>query len=176
MLIKAMTYYEQHNIQVGRHTYGEPICKGNANKVTIGSFCSIGSNVILDRGMQHRLDNVSTFPFHTLYPEIPSNIKIRGDILVGNDLWIGNDVVIMGNVKIGDGAVIGMRCIVSKDVEPYQIVVGAPQRVLGTRVPYKYIHGLLKLQWWNFEEEEIKEIAPLLASNDLDKLFERYGL
>ena len=46
----------------------------------------------------------------------------KGDIVIGNDVWIGYEAVILAGVTIGDGAVIGTRAVVTKDVPPYTIV------------------------------------------------------
>ena len=48
--------------------------------------------------------------------------KNAGDTIIGNDVWIGGEAMIMPGIKIGDGAVIGSRALVTKDVEPYAIV------------------------------------------------------
>ena len=55
-------------------------------------------------------------------------------ITVGNYAWICADAFIMPGVSIGAGAVIGARAMVTRDVEPWQIVVGATARVIGQRV------------------------------------------
>ncbi len=54
-------------------------------------------------------------------------------ISLGNDVWIGANSVIFTGVTIGDGAVIGAGAVVTKDVEPYEIVVGVPARHLRYR-------------------------------------------
>lgn len=51
----------------------------------------------------------------------------RGDIVIGNDVWIGYEAVILSGVTIGDGAIIGTRAVVTKDVPPYTIVEGFRQ-------------------------------------------------
>jgi acetyltransferase-like isoleucine patch superfamily enzyme len=167
----------KENVTIGEYSYGDPHPTGNLSKLTIGKFCSIGSNVIFDLGMQHNTSFVSQYPFNHLIPEckdLPGHPMCKGDIVVGNDVWIGTDAVIMGGVTIGDGAIIGMRSIISKNVEPYTVVVGAPQRVLRLRYRHSYIQALLDIAWWNKPIEEIVEIAPLLMNNDIEKLLNHY--
>lgn len=52
----------------------------------------------------------------------------KGDIVIGNDVWIGYEAVIMSGVTIGNGAIVGTRAVVTKDVPPYTIVGGIPAR------------------------------------------------
>lgn len=50
-------------------------------------------------------------------------LPLKGDTVVGNDVWIGLDATIMPGVKIGDGAIIAAKSVVTKDVEPSQLLV-----------------------------------------------------
>ena len=52
----------------------------------------------------------------------------KGDIVIGNDVWIGYESLILAGVTIGDGAIIGTRAVVTKDVPPYTIVGGVPAK------------------------------------------------
>lgn len=163
----------------GKHTYGNPTLRGTGNNVTIGNYCSIAEGVILDGGFSHSTKNISTYPFHAWHPELhnlPSNIVIKGDIEIGSDVWLGEGCVVMSGVKIGHGAVIGMRAIVSKDVPPYAIVVGAPQYILRMRFDSDRIEKLLKLAWWDKSDEEVISIAHLLQDSDIEKLFKHFGI
>lgn len=60
--------------------------------------------------------------------EITSAWDNKGDIVIGNDVWIGYEAVILSGVTIGDGAIIGTRAVVTKDVPPYTIVGGVPAK------------------------------------------------
>ena len=79
-----------------------------------------------------------------------------GDIIIGNDVWIGYDAVIMAGVKIGDGAIIGARAVVTKDVEPYSIVGGVPAKEIRKRLKPDIIEKLQYLQWWKWSENKIR--------------------
>lgn len=58
-----------------------------------------------------------------------SNVK-SAPIKICDKVWIGFDVVILKGVTIGEGAVIGARSVVTKDVPPYTVVGGNPAHVL----------------------------------------------
>lgn len=67
--------------------------------------------------------------------------------------------MIKSGVKIGDGAIIGMRSIVTKDVEPYSIVAGNPAKFIRKRFDDKTISILIDSQWWNWSNGKLIEMG-----------------
>lgn len=94
----------------------------------------------------------------------------KGDIVIGNDVWVGYDAVIMAGVKIGDGAIIGTRAVVTNDVEPYSIVGGVPAKEIRKRFAPEVINQLLELQWWNWPIERIRNSIRAIQAGDIDSL------
>ena len=82
---------------------------------------------------------------------------------IGNDCWVGNDVCFIGGVKVGDGAVVLARAIVTKDVPPYAIVGGIPAKVIGYRYDENTIDFLLNVQWWDKSVVWLKEHSDLMC-------------
>lgn len=157
-------------LTIGEHTYGNPILRGEHNNITIGKFCSIAEGVIMDGGFNHNKNNVSTYPFRECWGcDVGHSYIEPGDIYIGNDVWIGEQAVIMAGVKIGHGAIIGMRTIVTKNVSPYEIVVGAPMQSKGFRFTWQQINQLLDIAWWDWDNETIREAAPYLVSGKIDE-------
>ena len=77
--------------------------------------------------------------------EIPySDNYVLKKVVIGKGVWIGMNVNITPGVIIGDGAIIGMGTTISKNVEPYTIVVGAKQRIVGYRDKSNFIESLEK--------------------------------
>ena len=99
------------------------------------------------------------------------NIQI-GDIIIGNDVWIGYEAVILPGVTIGDGAVIGCRAVVTKDVPPYTIVGGVPAKPIRKRFDEETIKELQKIKWWDWPEEKIAGKIPAIQAGDLEELRE----
>lgn len=94
----------------------------------------------------------------------------HGDIVVGNDVWIGYEAVILAGVTIGDGAIIGSRAVVTKDVPPYTIVGGLPAKPIRRRYDEETAARLEKLRWWDWPEAQVRRAIPLLQAGDLDAL------
>jgi len=169
------TYPEREGI--GCYTYGNPEITHYNNNTTlrIGRFCSIAPNVKIILGGEHSTKAISTYPFHILLNKDIDDLDwptSKGNIEIGNDVWIGQRTTILSGVTIGDGAIIGAGTLVSKDVEPYEIVVGNPMKHLRYRFNDNDRRRLLKLQWWNASDEILIKIIPLLLQDDIDKLEE----
>jgi acetyltransferase-like isoleucine patch superfamily enzyme len=157
--------------EIGDHTYGKPVVRESGRApLTIGKFCSIGDNVTLILG-NHRIDAVSTYPFKTLSAYWPNGARVSSDhdshgpITIGNDVWIGEGAIIVSGTTIGDGAVIAAGAVVSGDVEPYAVVAGVPARPVQKRFTDQQIRSLLALQWWNWPDERIDALLPLMAED-----------
>lgn len=90
--------------------------------------------------------------------------------MIGSDVWIGYEAVILSGVKIGDGAIIGARAVVTRDVEPYAIVGGVPARLIRKRFSDDTIDTLMKLRWWDWPHERIKRNIAAIQTGDIDKL------
>ena len=179
------------NIVVGRYSYYSGYYHGHsfddcarfllpdpgADKLIVGSFCSIGSGAafIMAGNQGHRHDWASSFPFFYM-PEMPEfagaldAFAPAGDTIIGNDVWIGTEAIVMPGVKIGHGAVIGTRALVTRDVEPYTIIGGNPGKPIRKRFDDAQIAMLLEMAWWDWPEERLKAAMPLLCSGDIAAL------
>ena len=99
--------------------------------------------------------------------DIPRAWDNKGDIVIGNDVWIGYEAVILAGVTVGDGAVVGTRAVVTKDVPPYTIVGGVPAKPIRKRFSEAVIDRLLALQWWDWPEERIAASLEAIQSGDI---------
>lgn len=180
------------NIRVGRYSYysgyyhGHPFeqCaryllpdRDDVDKLIIGSFCSIGSGVsfIMAGNQGHRMEWVSSFPFHYTDDDYAKHavdgFQNAGNTEIGHDVWIGAEAMIMPGVKIGHGALIGARSVVTKDVPPYTIVAGNPAKPIRKRFSEEKINSLLEMEWWNWSEEQLGLAMNFLCSSDIEGLY-----
>ena len=162
-------------IKLGIGTYGETInCPWPQANLTVGNYCSIGHNVQVFLGGNHRKEWISTYNFKRYFNldhDPDGHPSTKGDVVIGNDVWLGQDITIMSGVTISDGAVVGAKAVVASDVEPYAIVVGNPAKCIGYRFDPSVISKLLKLRWWDWEYDKIKRNIHILCSElTLDKL------
>ena len=152
--------------------------RDDVDKLIIGSYCSIGSGaVFMMAGNQgHQNQWVSTFPFFYQDDEkfegAVDGFERSGDTVIGNDVWIGTDAMIMSGVKVGDGAIIASRAVVTKDVEPYSIVGSNPARHIRYRFSEPEIAQLLEIKWWEWNEEQLKGAMEWLCSSDIQGLYQ----
>jgi chloramphenicol O-acetyltransferase type B len=103
-----------------------------------------------------------------------NGFEAAGDTVVGNDVWIGTEAIIMPGVTIGDGAVIGTRALVTRDVEPYAIVGGNPARTIRKRFDEADIARLLELRWWDWSDNELRAAMTMLTSGDILALYRHW--
>jgi acetyltransferase-like isoleucine patch superfamily enzyme len=147
------------NSVIGKYSRVNPGCK--LANTTVGNFTAIGRDTTIGLG-QHPLNYISTQNIFYKKNKLNNNWAQHIDfsskpIMIGNDVWIGVESLIMDGVKIGDGAVIGARSVVTKDVPPYAIVVGQPAKIIKYRFENDVIERLLEIKWWNFSDEEISD-------------------
>ena len=166
-------------VQKGKHSY----CAGqleikfpeSGKNLIIGDYCSIGMNVIIMLGGDHRMDWISTYPFSEILsnaPKVKGHPQSKGDVVIGNDVWIGDNVTILSGVTIADGACIGASSVVTKNVGLYEIWAGNPARYINRRFNQSEIELLEKIKWWNWEELDVLNAVPILSSGNFEALKE----
>lgn len=166
--------------QIGDHTYGKPRVVDLGEKVSlqIGKYCSISTQVVIFLGSEHRTDWVSTYPFPTLWQSAKSILGhpySKGDVVIGNDVWIGYHVTILSGVTIGDGAVIGAGSVVSRNIPAYAVAVGNPAQIVRYRFEKETIQKLLKIKWWDWPDEKVRENIHLICSDAIDEFIKKFG-
>lgn len=162
--------FEKNNV-----LYHYPV---NKDKLKIGKFCSVACGAkFLFTSANHTMKSLSAYPFPIFFEEwgldgkdISNAWDNRGDIVIGNDVWIGYEAVILSGVTIGDGAIIGTRAVVTKDVPPYTIVGGVPAKPIRKRFDDETIKKLEEVRWWNWDDEKIRQSIRAIQNGDIATL------
>ena len=150
------------------------------DQLIIGRFCSIASGVKFMMGgtQGHNYNWIATYPldfldddFNSYQNVSPKGHKLKGDTVIWNDVWIGAEAMIMPGIKIADGAIVGARALVTKNIGAYEIWGGNPARLLKKRFSDADIEKLLEIAWWNWDLEKIKKNLPFIRSSDVEVLW-----
>ena len=178
-------------VPVGRYTYGyEGLLQYYPMAKSIGRYCSFGPGARIYNN--HPMECVTTHPFidHPYFnnwenmtdinsmlkkygsyndnsPVENSVIRYNPSVTIGNDVWIGANAIILPGINIGDGAVVAAGAVVTKDVEPYQIVGGVPAKHIRFRFDEGVIKELLRIKWWDWSEEKIKDNLELFYQPEI---------
>lgn len=117
--------------------------------VSVGSYSLFSLNVLITSG-RHYFDSVP----HLLIRDQDASVlsdSLRQQahsrpVHVEEDCWLGVNVVVMPGVTIGRGAVIGANSVVTRDIAPYAVAVGAPAREVRKRLNFL---PPTKIRWKN---------------------------
>lgn len=154
-------YYE--NVKLGDFSYSGQFCF--VQNAVIGKFSNIATMVRIgptDHPMSrptlhHFTYRRRMYGFDTRDDEEFLNWRAEQQVFIGHDTWIGHGAIIMPGVTIGNGAIVGSGAIVTRDVDPYSIVVGVPALPIKTRFPDDVVHKLEEIRWWDWSYDLIKE-------------------
>lgn len=171
-------YEKYYKIPIGKYSYGYQRLNTDMLK-SVGAFTSIAHGQYLVPNT-HKMEFVTTSPIlsHKMFGFTKRDIiydykpDFENSIIIGNDVWIGANCIIFDGVTIGDGAVIAAGSIIRRDVPPYAVVVSV-DKIIKYRFSKEIIDKLLKIQWWNWSDEKIKENLDLLYNPEefVDKFY-----
>ncbi|QGY02241.1 chloramphenicol acetyltransferase [Methylobacterium mesophilicum SR1.6/6] len=155
---------------------------GEVIYTTIGKFCSIAASVRINPG-NHPMERASqahfTYRARAYWPEEadePAFFDRRraSPVTIGHDVWIGHGVVVLPGRTIGTGAVVGAGAIVTRDIEPYTIVVGNPARPVRRRFPEPVAARLERLAWWDWEHTRLRAALPDFRALPVEAFLDLY--
>lgn len=161
------------NSQMGANSFCGYDC--TINDTIIGKYCSIASNCEIG-GASHSIDWGSTSPVFNANKDQISQKYSRHKFetskvtVIGNDVWIGSRALIKSGVNIGNGAVIGMGSVVTKDIPPYEIWAGNPAKFIRKRFEDSIITRLNESKWWDLNDSELVKVAVYIC--DVEKFME----
>ena len=159
--------FDLDRVEIGRYSYGNlnvNMWAGGTQKLTIGSFVSIATEVLFVLGGVHTYKRISSFPFKSFVLEGSDDAdETRGSIVIKDDVWIATRSMILSGVTVNQGAIIAAGSVVTKDVPAYAIVGGNPAKVINYRFEENIRNQLLEfVDYSKLNNENVKECCDLL--------------
>jgi len=149
----------------------------------IGKFCSIAANTRIN-ALEHPLDRATTHKItyrpneYFRYLGVDQGFRERRRqkrVAIGHDVWIGHGAVVLPGIRIGNGAVVGANAVVTRDVDAYQIVAGAPAKCIRPRFAPEIGVRLEALAWWDWPLEKLFEAIPDMQKSSILKFIEKWS-
>ncbi|MCY1389856.1 Chloramphenicol acetyltransferase [compost metagenome] len=172
---KIRLRYPRYTVGIGTYGIPEVVEFGDDTVLKIGAYTSIAAGVQILLGGEHRTDWLTTYPFPAMIDEV-KDIKdyapSKGDVVIGSDCWICTNAVILSGVTIGHGAIVAAGATVTRDVPPFAVVGGNPCKFIRWRFEEEVRELLLQAAWWDWPVEEVKVVARMLCSTDMDSFLE----
>jgi acetyltransferase-like isoleucine patch superfamily enzyme len=112
------------DVRIGPYSFVNKGCR-IAPGVTMGRYVMLAPEVVIT-GADHRFDVPGTPMIFSGRPGLTSTV-------VEDDVWIGYGAYVTAGVRIGRGAIVAARSVVTKDVAAYTIVGGVPARFIRYR-------------------------------------------
>lgn len=167
-------------VTVGDFSYFERHCE--AIYASIGKFCSIAANSRLN-ALEHPIERITSHKVsyrpneYFRYLGVDAVFRERRQakaVAIGHDVWIGHGAVIMPGVSIGNGAVVGANAVVTRNVGAYEIVAGAPARLLRRRFSEEIAARIEALSWWDWPLARLADAIPDMQSLPIDAFLDRW--
>src|SRR4051794_7167162 len=166
LVMGTMSYYAPRVIRDAR----------GRGRVIVGNFASVAADADMRLGGERRHDGVSQFDLRAALglPRDDDLLPSHGDIRIGSDTWVTTGCTVLSGVTVGDGAVVGTKAVVTEDVRPYAIVVGNPAREVGRRFTDEQVDALLRIRWWDWPVDVVKQHVDQLSDPDVDGFIARF--
>jgi acetyltransferase-like isoleucine patch superfamily enzyme len=144
------------------------------NKTEIGKFTSIAPGCYIGLWEHNTATTTHSFYLYETSGGFCKGFKNydKDHVIthIGNDVWVGANVTILKGIRIGDGSIIGAGSVVTKDVEPYSIVVGTPAKCIKYRFSKEDITFLIDERWWDYSRDVLTDMVGKKVWDSLDLL------
>lgn len=130
----------------------------------VGKFCSIAAQVRINPG-NHPMERVTQhhltyrrvqYGFDTTDEQAFFDWRRAAACVIGHDVWLGHGAIILPGVHVATGAVVGAGAVVTRDVAPYEIVVGVPAKPIKRRFSPDIVDQLLAIAWWEWDRATLE--------------------
>jgi phosphonate metabolism protein (transferase hexapeptide repeat family) len=149
---------------------------------TVGKFCSIAAMTRINPG-NHPMSRASqshfTYRASAYFGGEQDDAEFFAwrrahPVVIGHDVWIGHGAVVMPGISIGNGAVVGANAVVTRDVEPFEIVAGTPARRLRMRFDEAVCQRVEVIGWWDWPVDMLIEAIPDMQTMPIEAFLDRW--
>lgn len=110
------------------------------DKAILGADNAINAFLDVEVGRDALLSDwiyITDFDHDTSRLDVPIRKQgiLKDPVRIGADVWVGEKASILRGADIGTGSVIGSQTVVKSAIPPFSIAVGAPARVVRSRLP-----------------------------------------
>jgi len=159
-------------VKVGKGTYGNlnvySYANGKNEKLEIGNYVSIANSCSFILGGGHSLNSLTTYPIRDIICKIPFGASSKGPIIISDEVWIGFGVTILSGVRVGKGAIIASKSVVTKDIPPYTVFGGNPAKFIKNRFSEDITNELISLNLFELNDEILIEKADVFYEEITD--------
>lgn len=155
----AVYIEENTRIRIGINIINAP-----TEKVIIRKYSAIGPGTSFIPGNHQSTVGVP----HFLLGLSHINDKSK-DIIVEEDCWVGTNVTLLAGAHLGRGCVVASGCIVSKEIPPYAVVVGTPQKIIAKKFDIDDIIEHEKVLYRPEERMTRQQLEALFAEHFVEK-------
>lgn len=117
-------------VEVGDNTTFTHHCQLEAQEesthIIIGEDCMFSNNVLVRTNDSHYIYDAKT----------GTRTNPPADVKIGNHVWLAAYTTVMKGSTINDGAVIGYRSVVTKEIPDSCVAVGTPAKVVQENVEW----------------------------------------
>lgn len=175
---RYIKFLRRKGVKIGNNLWVTPDVKSLRIDTTRPSLLEIGDEVRLNRNLTILTHDGGFYVLLSKYKEF---ISQSGRVKIGNNVYFGRNCTVFKGVTIGNNCIIGFGSVVTKDIPPNSVAVGAPAKVVSTLDDYykkrkeKYIDEALDYarsirERFNRKPkiEEFWEEFPLFLNGDED--------
>ncbi|OBQ52127.1 LbetaH domain-containing protein [Halodesulfovibrio spirochaetisodalis] len=148
----------------------------------VGKFCSIASHVRVNpsnhpywRASQHHFTYRASFYHMGKNDEQLFEWRRENAVTIGHDVWLGHGAVILPGNTVGTGAIVGAGAIVTKDIQPYSIVVGNPATHLRYRFSHSVQEKLFEIAWWDWDHLRLQAALRDFQQLSVEEFIEKHS-
>lgn len=130
---RYLNFLRRKGVSIGQDIFITKDVKSLSIDTTRPSLITIGNKVRLNKNLTLVTHDGAFYVLKNLYKEFVSQ---SGRITIGNNVYFGRNCTVLMNVTIGDNCIIGFGSVVTRDIPPNSVAVGAPAKVICTIEDY----------------------------------------